>query len=125
MEGFTSSVRGWHLTYWILAVAPPLYLTVAWLFAIRVERHKARVGRILLPVALLPLVLLSMFVWFLTLGRSGGSALAGWIAIDHLLWLAASVPIVLYFVSSVPSAYRVHRETLQTADEPSRALQDG
>ena len=126
MHAITDSVRGWDLFYWIFSVVPPLYLTGAWLLAIGFERRRANVRRILLPVALFPLVLFLTLVWCKTivdLWQSGKYVLTGWIAIDHLLWLAASVPVVLYFVISVRSAYRFHRERRQTADEPSVATE--
>lgn len=109
MDAITHSVRGWDVFYWAFAFVPPLYLTGAWLYAVRSERRGAAARRILLPVVLVPLVLFLIFVWCVTivsLRRSGEYELTGWIAVDHLLWLVASFPVTLYFLISIRSLSR-------------------
>jgi hypothetical protein len=113
-------VRDWDWFYWVWTVAPPLYLTGVWLLAILVQRRSVTALRMLLPVALLPLVLFSMFILGMTvlsLLQPAGYELTGWLAVDHLLWLVVSLIVPLYFLTTTWSALRAHRYPNQTNDE--------
>lgn len=128
MNEIADSMRGWGLFYWVFSVLPPLYFAGAWLFAIRCERRGATVQCRWLPVALLPLVLFLIFVWCVTivgLWQSGRYVLTGWIAVDHLLWLAASIPVTFYFISSIRSEHHSHRQKRQAASEPFTHVRTG
>ena len=112
----------WDSGFLLRTIGPPLYLTGVWLFAIYVERRGGTMCRILLLIALLPLILLLVLIWYLSIAmliEDGKSELEGWIAVSHLLWLAASVPVTAYFLASVLCVCRLR------ANRPQRTVEAG
>ncbi len=120
----TYSERDWDWSIWVWAVGPPLYLSASWMFAIHVRRRGTIRLRVLLPIALLPLVGFSIFIGTLTVvyfRATGGYPLTGWFAVDHLLWLVVSLLAPPYFLTTTWSTLRVLWNPNRSDDEPADA----
>lgn len=96
----TSPIGMWSWQNWLLGFAPAAYLVFAGSIAVLCEHFAKRLGLILLPLALLPLLLVTGLILFATY-LDAPNIVAGkyaWSQNAYTLLLVSLCPVVWYYL---------------------------